>query len=162
MLHQVKPAPKKKRSIPGLRASSRWELLLTMFKNRSERDLDAELAWRDFHKAVPHTSIDRYIRINPSTINPTPKMDDKSQIHNLQDEIRSGLNTPKMRATIADIAHRLIASSFYFDKLGPLRHGDGRVTVQGGYCDAISSFMADSYQAPFSADLQPAHKISVI
>jgi len=141
MLHQVKPTPKKKRSIPGLRALSEWESLLTMFKKRSESALDAELAWRDFHKAVPHTSIDRYIRVNPRTINPTPKMDDKSQIDNLQDEIRSGLDTPKMRATIAEIAHRLIASSFYFDKSGPSRHADGHVTVQGKDFNPVSCML---------------------
>lgn len=131
MLHQVKPTPKQKRSIMGLRALSEWESLLNIFKKRSESALDAELAWREFHKAVPHTAIDRYIRVNPRTNNPTPKMDDKSQVENLQEEIRIRMDSAKMMAAVAEIAHRLIASSFYFDKPGPSRHSDGRVTVQG-------------------------------
>ena len=133
MLHQVKPTPKKKRSIPGLGALSEWESLWTVFKRRSESALDAELAWREFHKAVPRATMDRYIRVNPSTKGPTPKMDDKSQVASLHEEIKAGLDMPRMETTIREIAHRLIASSFYFHKSGPSRHSDGRVTVQGKF-----------------------------
>jgi hypothetical protein len=143
MLHQVKPTPKKKRSIPGLGALSEWESLWTVFKKRSESALDAELAWREFHKAVPHATMDRYVRVNPSTIRPTPRMDDKSQVFSLHEEIKAGLDMPHMKTTITEIAHRLIASSFYFHKPGPSRHNDGRVTVQGKSSRAMMNIQAD-------------------
>lgn len=157
MLHQVKPTPRKNRSIPGLRALTEWESLLTMFKKRSESALDAELAWRDFHKAVPQATMDRYVRVNPKTINPTPKMDDKSQVENLHDEIRSGLDAPAMRTKVAEIAQRLIASSFFFDKPSPSRHTDGRVTVQGQFSYTNASRVINLKQVPSNAGLRTTH-----
>ncbi|PSN60686.1 FabD/lysophospholipase-like protein [Corynespora cassiicola Philippines] len=63
----------------------------------------------------------RYIRINPET----------KLFHDLQDEVRSKLRTYRMSVEIKTIAHRLVASSFYFEKSGPLREAGDRITIQG-------------------------------
>jgi len=135
VLNQVKPSMEEKRSIPGLRAFNEIESLISMFKKRAESVLNAELTWKEFRKDVVGTSspiaAERYIRLNPRTLHRTPKMDDKAQIQTLHDEIKSGLNTHGMRTKIEGIAHRLVASSFYFEKQGPPREVGDLVTIQG-------------------------------
>lgn len=136
VFNQVKPNIREKRSFPGLRAFDEIESLVTMFKKRAESVLNAELTWREFRKDVVGTSspiaAERYIRLNPRTQNRTPKMDDKSQIQTLHDEIKSGLNSHgSMRIKIEGIAHRLVASSFYFEKQGPSREAGDLITIQG-------------------------------
>lgn len=103
-----------------------------MFKKRAESVINAELAWKDFHQEVPHASVDRFIRVNPKTKYRTPRMDDKSLIHVLHDEIRTGLGLHDMPMKIKNIARRLVASSFYFEKVGPSRQmSEQRIMVQG-------------------------------
>ena len=128
---QAKPAMRKKRKLPVLGAISGFETLYTIFKKRAENVLDAELTWEEFHKVIHHDTADRYVRINPKTRGRTPRMDDKSQVHALHEEIRSGFSMHDMQAKIANIARRLVASSFYFDKAGPSRHSEGHIIVQG-------------------------------
>lgn len=135
VFNQVKPTIREKRSMPGLKAFTEVESWVTIFKKRVESVLDAELTWKDFRKDVVGTSspiaAERYIRINPRTKNRTPKMDDKTQIHDLHDEVRYGMRTHEMRTNIEKIAHRLVASSFYFEKVGPSREAGHQITIQG-------------------------------
>ncbi|KAF2736521.1 hypothetical protein EJ04DRAFT_462876 [Polyplosphaeria fusca] len=102
---------------------------------RLDNILDSESIWRDFKKDVTGTSSHvqsrRYIRMNPHLRFRTPKMDDKSQVQKLHDEVKSRLQTPSMRAKITSIAFRLVASSFYFAKFGPLREVDDQFIVHG-------------------------------
>ncbi|KAI8938298.1 hypothetical protein NX059_005951 [Plenodomus lindquistii] len=135
VLNQVKPGIREKRSFPGMKAINEIESLVSMFKNRAESVLNAELTWRDFRKDVVGTSspiaAERYIRLNPKTLNRTPKMDDKAQIQMLHDEIKTGLNIHGMRTKIEGIAHRLVASSFFFEKQGPSREAGDLIIIQG-------------------------------
>lgn len=135
VFNQVKPNISEKPSFPGLRALNEIESLVSMFKKRAESVLNAELTWREFRKDVVGTSspiaAERYIRLNPRTQNRTPKMDDKAQIQSLHDEIKSGMNTHGMRIKIEGIAHRLVASSFYFEKQGASREAGDLITIQG-------------------------------
>jgi hypothetical protein len=126
-----KTAKQSKRSGTGLKPFAEVQSLLTMFKKRAESVLDPELAWRNLHQEVPHAAVDRYIRINPKTRERTPRMDDKSLIHILHNEIRDGLGRRDMPMRIANIARRLVASSFYFDKMGSRQVDDHHITVQG-------------------------------
>jgi hypothetical protein len=111
------------------------ESWLTIFKKRVESALDAEATWREFRKDVVGTTSDaaaeRYIRINPRTKNRIPKMDDKSQIDTLQEDIISNLRTHGSQTKIKNIAQRLVASSFYFEKSCPSRVADDHIIVQG-------------------------------
>jgi hypothetical protein len=131
-LSRDKAAKDGKRSGAGLKPFSEWQSLATMFKRRAESVINAELAWRDFHQEIPHAAADRYIRINPKTKQRTPRMDDKSLVRILQDEIRFGLGMRDMKMRIANIARRLVASSFYFDKIGSSKQvDDHHITIQG-------------------------------
>lgn len=135
MLNQVKPTPREKRSMPMLIAFPEVESWLTIFKKRVESALDAEATWREFRKDVvgtlPHASTERYIRVNPRTKGRVPKMDDKSQIDALQEDVTSSLRPHGPQTKIKNIAQRLVASSFYFEKSSPSRRVDDHIIVQG-------------------------------
>jgi len=135
VIDSVKPTIGQKRSMPGLMGFSELESWVNIFKKRVESVLDAELTWNEFRKDVVGTSsptaAGRYIRVNPRTKNRTPKMDDKTQIHLLHDEVKSYLRTHIMHENIESIAHRLVASSFYFEKSGPSRVAGDTITIQG-------------------------------
>jgi hypothetical protein len=121
-----------KRSGTGLKLFSEWQSLATLFKRRAESVLDAEKAWREFYQEMPHAAVDRYIRINPKTKQRTPRMDDKSLVHILHDEIKIGLGVRDMPIRITKVARRLVASSFYFDKVGFSRRlDDHHIRIQG-------------------------------
>jgi hypothetical protein len=142
MLSQVKPTPHVKRSVPVPKAFPQIESWLTIFKKRVESALDAEATWREFRKDVvgtsSHVAAERYIRVNPKTKSPIPKMDDKSQINTLHDDIRSSLRTSRFQTKLKNIAQRLVASSFYFEKSCPSRPADDHIIVQGMLVPAIS------------------------
>ncbi|KAF1996801.1 hypothetical protein P154DRAFT_565860 [Amniculicola lignicola CBS 123094] len=135
VFNHAKPALKEKHSIPGWRGFGEVESWIGIFKKRVESVLDPELTWQEFQKDVVGNSspiaAERYIRINPRTISRTPKMDDKTQINSLHDEIRTTLSKDDYRMKIEKITHRLIASSFYFEKAGPARESGAHVTIQG-------------------------------
>lgn len=135
IFNQVKPNIREKRSIPGLRAFAEVESWVAIFKKRVESVLDAEKTWMEFRNDVVGNSspiaAERFIRVNPKTKERTPKMDDKTQVHTLHDEVKSYLRTHTMRVRIESIAHRLVSSSFYFEKSGPSREGGDHITIQG-------------------------------
>ncbi|CAN9312297.1 unnamed protein product [Alternaria alternata] len=135
MINQVKPTPRVKQSIPVLRAFPEVESWLTIFKKRVESALDAEATWRDFRKDVVGTAsyaaAERYVRFNPRTANRIPKMDDKSQIDPLREDVMNSLRKHGSRTKIKDIAQRLVASSFYFEISCPERRNDDHIIVQG-------------------------------
>ena len=131
MLDIVQPAVSKKRSMLGLRGRTQVESWLSIFKKRIEDSLDAELAWNEFHKDLPHAIADRYIRVNPKTQGRAPKMDDKAQVEALHEEIRNHLHMHSLHTEIVHIARRLVASSFYFDKPGQTKHAEDHMKVQG-------------------------------
>ncbi|PSN59126.1 hypothetical protein BS50DRAFT_594903 [Corynespora cassiicola Philippines] len=131
VINQIKP----KSSYSALSAFPQHENWIQVVTKRVQDQLDTELRWKKFRKDIVGNSCNitaaRYIRINPETELRTPNMDDKSQVHDLQDEVRSKLRTHGMSVEIEAITHRLVASSFYFEKSGPLREAGDRITIQG-------------------------------
>lgn len=137
MLNQVKTAPLQKRAMPMLIAFPEVESWLQIFKKRIESALDAEAAWREFRKDVvgtaPYAAAERYIRINPRTKNRIPKMDDKAQLDSLLEDVMNSLRQHGSQTKIKDVAQRLVASSFYFEKTCPSRHPGDLIVVQGNF-----------------------------
>jgi hypothetical protein len=135
MLNQVNPLPREKRSMPMLKAFAEVEGLLKIFKRRVESALDAEVTWKEFRKDVvgtaPYAAAERYIRMNPKTLNRIPKMDDKSQINPLLEDVRHSLRKHGSQTKIKDIAQRLVASSFYFELSCPSRPMEDHIIVHG-------------------------------
>jgi hypothetical protein len=89
-----------------------------------ESTLDSELAWRDFVADVfgannSDVNCQRYIRLNPDLKSDVPSIDAKKDLKSLQDRTIDELSSSANKRLIRSIAHRLIASSFYFEKMTP-------------------------------------------
>lgn len=65
--------------------------------------------------------INRYVRLNVDLgVNP-PQLDEKQKLPELREKTRELLDSIKYQAVIEKIAHRLVASTFYFlkdDRIG--------------------------------------------
>ena len=60
----------------------------------------------------------RFIRVNIDLGREPPKMDEKIKLAGLQDIGNQILKTDEYRSIIEKIAHTLVASTFYFAKVG--------------------------------------------
>ena len=77
----------------------------------------AELEWSEFVDLIAKDMSEernRYIRINPDIGNKPPSWDAVQQIEQLRHVTRQALRQTNLRAEIRSVAHRLIASTFYF------------------------------------------------
>ncbi|KAK0366375.1 hypothetical protein LTR94_003465 [Friedmanniomyces endolithicus] len=81
--------------------------------------LDAEIAWVDFRAYAVRERSEakgrRFIRFNPDLDREPPAQDSKGDIESLQVNVRRRLQTPHRLAALRNVAHRLVASSFYLD-----------------------------------------------
>jgi hypothetical protein len=106
-----------------------------IFKRHVKNFLDAELTWKTFQNDVVGTSspiaAERYVRLNPKLSSSVPKMDDIGQSVPLRNQIRNLLTSLETRNLVEKVAHRLIASSFYFDKIGPVKEQAESLVVKG-------------------------------
>ena len=77
--------------------------------------LDAERTWSKFHDplAMGEPS-QRYIRINPELDYAPPDLDAKDKVWSLETDTRRSLTS--VNSLILDVADRLVASCFYFEK----------------------------------------------
>ncbi|KAI9849895.1 MAG: hypothetical protein M1837_000109 [Sclerophora amabilis] len=89
--------------------------------NRVDNILDAEIAWKQFlADAMGSRPGDsrRYYRINPELGEHPAALDDVATLPWLQDMVKYRLGkSPSLRRNIEDVANRLVASSFCFEKL---------------------------------------------
>ncbi len=95
--------------------------LLDAQVNRMDNVLDSELQWKQFHEDIfdskqAQDDESRYIRVNLDLEQDPPKLDEKTKLSELQDLTTRILKTDDYRNMIETIAHRLIASCFYFFK----------------------------------------------
>lgn len=96
--------------------------------------LDSEKTWTDHIQQLNlldhHKS--HYQRINPILLEDPPALDDVNSMRILQETIRVSM---KDDIRIARAAHRLIATSFYFEKITPIDlHPNGRFQYKGIDC----------------------------
>lgn len=95
------------------KSSTRWR------GRRADDIVDAELAWADFRtQAVRNTTEAkgrRFIRFNPDLDREPPSADNKSEMISLQSNVRKRLQTAHRQAALRNVAHRLVASSFYLE-----------------------------------------------
>ncbi|SMR43927.1 unnamed protein product [Zymoseptoria tritici ST99CH_3D1] len=94
-------------------SSGRWR------SRRADDVLDAELAWADFRAEIVKDSLEargrRFIRFNPDLDKDPPSGDNKSEMLSLQLNVRKRLQTAHRQAALRNVAHRLVASSFYLE-----------------------------------------------
>jgi hypothetical protein len=98
---------------PAARMSRRWSM-------RKEEDTDdAERAWASLKLNILRDRSEskgkHYIRLNPDLGKAPPAPDNKQEIQALQDNVRKGLQNSQKALALRNIAHRLVASSFYLD-----------------------------------------------
>jgi len=133
-----KPRPEEPRAQvnhPALWAFPEVNSWINVLFRRVDNLLDSEAMWQSFRSDVvgssSHVQAQRYVRINPKITSRTPKMDDKSQVDNLSDDVTTKLRSIGMRDKILRITYRLVASCFYFETVGPSREVDDHLQVQG-------------------------------
>ena len=110
--------------------------MVQVMVNRVDNILNSEQLWNEFRtwvldaRAVGESR--RYMRINPKLGYRPPRLDEKSQLETLRATVMDKLrNTNSYRWRIARIVHRLIASTFYFEKREAPREYDGYHLCKG-------------------------------
>jgi hypothetical protein len=120
---------------------------LNIMVNRVDNILNSEQIWINFKNDTlsprEESEIRRYQRINPKLGYRVPRLDDKEKLESLQYTVRENLrdNEP-YRKKISRIAHRLVASSFYFERIGQRKYGSGYV-CEGQSEDYTTSLIFD-------------------
>lgn len=77
--------------------------------------LDAERTWSKFHDPLAMGELShRYIRVNPELDYAPPELDAKDKVWSLETDTRRSLTS--VNSLILDVADRLVASCFYFEK----------------------------------------------
>jgi patatin-like phospholipase/acyl hydrolase len=86
---------------------------------RSEELVDAEQSWNEFKANATGgqsgSKARNFVRLNPDLGTTPPAPDSKQEIESLQDLVRNGLQEKRKATALRNIAHRLVASSFYLD-----------------------------------------------
>lgn len=128
-----KPKKKKKNYKPYSEPRS-WAKLI---RRRIKDFLDAEQIWKTFRDDVVGNSspivAQRFVRVNPKLIIPVPKLDDHEASGLLRNAVGNSLASAEMTMLVEKVAHRLIASSFYFDKTSPTKVAGGATVIEGTY-----------------------------
>jgi hypothetical protein len=97
--------------------------------------LNTELTWKNFQNDVVGTSspiaAGRYVRLNPKLSSPVPKIDAVQESEYFRAQIKRELSSTKTKNMVEKVAHRLISSSFYFDKIGFVKEDFGCLIVNG-------------------------------
>lgn len=95
------------------KSSGRWRA------RRIDDVLDAEVQWADFRAYAVRERSEakgrRFIRFNPDLDKEPPAHDSKHELEHLQALVRKRLQTAHRMAALRNVAHRLVASSFYLD-----------------------------------------------
>ena len=116
---------------------------LQVLVNRVDNILSAQQIWQNFRAEVLDQGRDsdsrRYERINPNLGSRPPRFDDKAQIGVLQAKIRNiirDVNGP-YRKKLLRIVHRLVASTFYFEKMRQPTKQNGSYVCPGRDLDLL-------------------------
>jgi len=105
---------------------------LNIMVNRVDNILNSEQIWLNFKNDTlssrEESEIRRYQRINPKLGYPPPRLDDKGKLESLEYAVRKSLRDNELyRKKISRISHQLVASSFYFERIGQRKYGSGYV-----------------------------------
>jgi hypothetical protein len=103
--------------------------------------LNAEHAWNEFLDNIAESQHSdqsgnnrRYIRINPE-LRKVPKLDEKAELADLEKETIQATRLLKTRLQIESVAHRLIASCFYYERTSPTKRDRAVDRADVYYCE---------------------------
>jgi hypothetical protein len=121
--------PSAKSTRPTARMSRRWS-------TRKEEDtVGSERAWAALKINVMRDGLEskgrRYVRLNPDLGRTPPTPDNKQEIEVLQGHVRKGLQTSQKAMALRNVAHRLVASSFYLDARSTVTDEQGERVFSG-------------------------------
>lgn len=121
--------PPSKSARPTARFTRRWSM------RRDEEIIDAERAWTEFKATVAPEGYEskarNFVRLNPDLGKAPPAPDNKQEIESLQDNIHKGLRGTQRAIALRNIAHRLVASSFYLDSRSTVTDETGERVFSG-------------------------------
>lgn len=115
-------------------------LMFWAAKTIVESQLNCEEAWKKYcARAAPPgraqslENLRRNVRLNVEFQGPRPDLDDVEKLDNVEHCVRSYMEGPKFSAQIHEVAHMLVASSFYFEKFasGVLERSTGMYRYDG-------------------------------
>jgi hypothetical protein len=105
-----------------------WDIASTRFSHL----LNCDRIWKTFRTDnFEPDSVDlrRYIRINPDLKFPVPKLDEVKELSKLQNAAATAM---KHHTKVREVAHRLVASTFFFEKVdSSTKEFDGRFECRG-------------------------------
>ena len=122
-----KSNPAVERSTPLRRGVfSHGKALYKIARNHVALSLDSEMTWENYMNVLqPHPFYrSRYVRLNPRLMEDPPALDDVSRMKYIQELTRDKFTDDKR---IREVALKLIASSFYFEKSTPAESKDDHV-----------------------------------
>ncbi|PQE03570.1 patatin-like serine protein [Rutstroemia sp. NJR-2017a BVV2] len=96
-------------------AGQMWSTVSSRFDNI----LNCDNIWNSFRVEAISSGYHRrrHIRINPDLGMKVPSLDDVEQLTKVQLNAKRSLNHGSTHAQVVEVAHRLIASTFYFEKV---------------------------------------------
>jgi hypothetical protein len=111
-----------------------WNTVSSRFDNI----LNCTKIWNDFRLDVlggPYASDRRrYIRLNPDLGFKVPKLDEVARLRDVQQAARDQLKSGPASARVKEVAHRLIASTFFFEKTeASTREQEGKYECDGRF-----------------------------
>jgi len=118
-----------------------WNTISSRFDNI----LNCNKIWNEFLVDVlggPYASDRRrYIRLNPDLGFKVPKLDAVDQLRDIQQAARDQLKSGAASARVKEVAHRLIASTFFFEKTeASTREKEGKYVCDGAlWVELLSS-----------------------
>jgi hypothetical protein len=125
---------------------------VSILRHRAGSVINAQQQWTQFQTSVLGAQArdeGRYCRLSPQPEGKIPRLDEYSQMGTLQTKVKQLLRSdPTFKEQIAQIAHRLIASCFYFDGAEEIPDDYGCFRARGKY--HISSRMAGYIREVFS------------
>ena len=100
---------------PRLGVFSHGKSLMKISIDHVASPLESEKTWRSYIDVLnpPPSQKGRYVRINPQLKENPPRLDEVDRLPYIQEAVREILSTD---VSIHNVALRLIASSFYFEK----------------------------------------------
>lgn len=107
----------------------------THFSSAKQEDIiQAELTWLEFEDSLPK-SLDatarHHVRFNPDLGDDPPAPDDRGALRSMRALVKSRLNMPHRKTALRHIAHRLVATSFYFDLQSKLLRENNAYVCKG-------------------------------
>lgn len=114
------PLPLEAPHVPLKRFHTFTGQLWSTLSSRVDNILNCNSIWDNFRIEVmgaysPERR--RYVRLNPDLRFKVPALDDVAQLSNIQKATRKGVMQPSLNAKIREVAHRLLASTFFFEKV---------------------------------------------